>query len=113
MLDSSYPAGAPEHRIRGDERVACPIADIARRGRQAMLAIARLQPLEVDQLTGGELGQRLLGLQGLVGRKKAERTRATAVPGLHFERQIMELVDGAARARVGTKPRPTSVMLGC
>jgi len=68
-------AVGPQHRISCHERMASPVANVAGCGIQAMLAIARLQPLQVDHAAREILREWLLDLEIVVGGEEAERSR--------------------------------------
>src|SRR6266851_6485307 len=87
--EGPLPVRTPQ-RIRRYQRVACSIRNVALRGKHQMLAVARLHPLQVDELRGEELGERLLNLVAGVNREHPERPGRVVAAVLHLQRQIME-----------------------
>src|SRR6185437_8705477 len=107
----------PQNRISGDECVPHAIVDVARGAEQPMLAVARLQPLQIDELTVEILGERLFDLQIVIHDEKSERADRTAAAGLrgqrpHWQRYVVEVIHRIAaaaqkRANIVSEPQPT------
>src|SRR5581483_6812088 len=91
--------------------MARAVVDVALRGKYVVLAIAGLDPVEVDQLRSKVLREILLHVVVFIDGEHAERSRRAVAASFHLEGQIMKEIQAFAaavqeRADVVREPEP-------